>query len=251
MMILAYIFIQNLIIMVEADSTTFSEKDLHQHQIWNNLVKQFITDDGFVDYQGFKSKEHLLNHYLEIISTYAPTADWTRQEKIAYWINAYNAFTVKLMINHYGVQSIKDIQVEDYSSPWKIPFFKIGEDAFTLDKIEHEILRKEIQEPYIHFALVCASFSCPHFRNEAYTAQHVKEQLDDQARIFINDPRKNKLDNIPLEVSSLFSWYWDDFANYFTDDFSFITWLNKYSNHPLNFSSSYTFMPYNCSLNGK
>ncbi|MDA9555708.1 DUF547 domain-containing protein [Pelobium sp.] len=232
--------------MFTPDITNF-----HHHLIWDNLVRRYVSDNGFVDYQGFKSEEAILDQYLDLLTENPPQTNWTDEQKIAFWINAYNAFTVKLILKNYGVQSIKDIKTETQTSPWKIPFFKIGLEEFTLDKIEHEILRKQFQEPRIHFSIVCASFSCPKFRNEAFIADKLEEQLEDQTSDFINDPDKNSLNETPIGVSSLFQWYWDDFSNQFTDTQSLIYWMNKYSKTVLNSTAEIVYLPYNCALNGR
>lgn len=224
-------------------------ESLHQHAIWDDLVKLFVSKNGFVDYKGFKNNELKLDEYLALLSFQTPLATWTSEQKLAYWMNAYNAFTVKLILKNYGVASIKEIQSD--TSPWKIPFFKIGSEEFTLDKIEHEILRKQFQEPRIHFSIVCASFSCPKFRNEAFIADKLEEQLEDQTSDFINDPDKNSLNDTPIGVSSLFQWYWDDFSNEFNDTRTLIKWMNRYAATPLDSSTAITYLPYNCALNGK
>ena len=225
--------------------------NIHQHQNWDALVHQFVDDRGFVDYKGFKNNESQLDHYLDSLTNTAPQKNWTNHQKIAYWINAYNAFTVKLIMNNYGKGNIKEIGVLHQQSPFKIPFFKIGANEFTLDKLEHEILRKEFDEPRIHFCLVCASFSCPKFRNEAFIADKLEEQLEGQTSDFINDPDKNSLDQNPIGVSSLFQWYWDDFSAYFTDKNSLLNWINKYSKTPTNVNNEMEYLPYNCALNGR
>ncbi len=225
-------------------------KNLHQHITWNSLVQSFVSDTGFVDYKGFKNQEAELDSYLNLLSANPPEKSWTNAQKIAFWINAYNAFTVKLILKNYGVDSIKDIKTDAQTSPWKIPFFEIGEEDFTLDKIEHEILRKEFHEPRIHFSIVCASFSCPKFRNQAFIADKLEEQLEDQTSDFINDPDKNSLDQNPIGVSSLFQWYWDDFSNQFHDVPSLLKWMNRYSKTSLNIHSEIEYLPYNCVLNG-
>jgi hypothetical protein len=225
--------------------------DIHQHQNWDVLVHQFVDDKGFVDYNGFKNNESQLDDYLDSLTNTTPQKNWTNHQKIAYWINAYNAFTVKLIMNNYGKANMKEIGVAHQQSPFKIPFFKIGADEFTLDKLEHEILRKEFNEPRIHFCLVCASFSCPKFRNEAFIADKLEEQLEDQTSDFINDPDKNSLDQNPIGVSSLFQWYWDDFYEYFNDKKSLLNWINKYSKTPTSVNDEIEYLPYNCALNGK
>jgi hypothetical protein len=227
-----------------------SNSNIHQHFIWDKLVHNFVSDIGFVDYKGFKTNEAKLDDYLDSLSSNPPLQQWTNNQKIAFWINAYNAFTVKLILKNFGLDSIKEIKSDTQPSPWKIPFFKIGAEDFTLDKIEQEILRKEFQEPRIHFSIVCASFSCPKFRNEAFIADKLEEQLEDQTSDFINDPDKNSLNQIPIGVSSLFEWYWADFPNQFHDVPSLLNWMNHYSKTPLSIESGIEYLPYNCALNG-
>jgi len=224
---------------------------IHHHQKWNILVHQFVDDKGFVDYKGFKNNEAELDEYLDLVTQNPPQSKWTNHQKIAYWINAYNAFTVKLIMNNYGLGDIKAIGLAHQQSPFKISFFKIGEQDFTLDRLEHEILRKEFNEPRIHFCLVCASFSCPKFRNEAFVADKLEEQLEDQTSDFINDPDKNLLNQSPIGVSSLFQWYWDDFSANFTDTPSLLNWISKHSKTPINLIDEIEYLPYNCALNGK
>ncbi|OAQ38305.1 hypothetical protein A5893_16075 [Pedobacter psychrophilus] len=227
-----------------------NSESFHQHQIWNVLVQKYVDAHGFVNYKSFKNNETELDEYLDLITQNPPKSSWSTSKKLAYWINAYNAFTVKLIMNNYGVGDIKAIGAAHQQSPFKISFFKIGEEDFTLDRLEHEILRKEFNEPRIHFCLVCASFSCPKFRNEAFIADKLEEQLDDQTSDFINDPDKNSLNHNPIGISSLFQWYWSDFSAYFTDTKSLLNWINKYSKTPINVNDEIEYLPYNCALNG-
>ena len=116
---------------------------------------------------------------------------------MAYWINAYNAYTIRLILNHYPVKSIKDIgssiQIPFVTTPWADKFFSIGGEKMSLDNIEHGTLRKKYDDPRIHFALVCAAMSCPRLRNEAYAAARLDAQLDDQGRDFLGNPAKTSL----------------------------------------------------------
>ncbi|MEO7530061.1 MAG: DUF547 domain-containing protein [Sediminibacterium sp.] len=221
------------------------------HLIWNSLLHENVSANGFVDYAGFKMAGKELDRYLEFLSSHPPRLTDELHEQIAYWINAYNAFTIKLIISNYGVTSIKDIVQDEHTSPWKIPFFRIGNEIFSLDRIEHEILRKRFSEPRIHFVLVCASYSCPRLRNEAYTAAQLEKQLEDQTSDFINDSSKNALHCEPVGVSSIFKWYAEDFKPLFADNRSMLQWMNKYANHQVNENASIEYLPYNCQLNGK
>ena len=156
------------------------------HTQWDNLLKKHVSQEGNVNYKGFIADKTLLEEYLGLLSTNPPNKTWTKEEQLAYWINAYNAFTVKLIVDHYPVRSIKDIKkgVVFINSVWDMEFFTIGGKKMNLNDIEHGIIRKEFKEPRIHFAVNCASLSCPPLRNEAFTASQLDEQLSDQTKFF-------------------------------------------------------------------
>jgi len=133
-----------------------------------------------------------------------------KKEKLAFYINAYNFYTIQLMLNHWKVDSIKDIG-SLFKSVWKQKVGKINGQQVTLNYLEHEILRK-MKEPRIHFAIVCASVSCPDIRNEAYRAEKLEQQLADQTKKFLNNQHKGAIlsGNI-LKISKIFDWFEDDF----------------------------------------
>jgi len=164
------------------------------HQLWDSLLKKHVRPDGFVDYPGFVQDSAELNRYLTLLaSTHPDEHTWSREEQMVYWINAYNAFTVKMIVNAYPVSSIKDIRrgIPFVNSVWDIKFIHLGGETYDLDNIEHGILRKKFDDARIHAAINCTSFSCPRLRAEAYTAEKLEDQLDDAMRTFINDPLRN------------------------------------------------------------
>ncbi len=220
------------------------------HDAWNALLQAHVSNDGKVDYKGFIKDSVLLNQYLDTLSNHPPDKNsWSREEQQAYWVNAYNAFTVKLIVDHYPVESITDLHPKPYvplvHTVWHIKFFKIGGVDFNLDQIEHSILRKQFDEPRIHFAIVCASFSCPPLRNEAFTAPDINRQLDDQARVFINDPVRNTISEDAIDISEIFNWFNGDF----TKNNSLIDFLNQYSSVKIKSSAKVNYKDYNWSLN--
>jgi hypothetical protein len=139
----------------------------------------------------------------------------SREERVAFWINTYNAFTVKLILDHYPVTSIRSIGLLPLSAfrTKFIPIPGLGKGDLSLDHIENDILRKELGEPRIHFAIVCASKSCPKLRSEAYRADAVQLQLEQAARDFIQDSSKNRYDATErtFYASSIFKWFRGDF----------------------------------------
>lgn len=198
---------------VNLDTINNAESPTMKHDDWTALLKQHVTESGQVNYKGFIQDSVLFQKYLADLTSHPTGNNWSEKDKLAYWINAYNAFTVKLILDNYPLKSIKDISdgLPMINSPWDIKFFKIGNTDFDLNTIEHEILRKEFKEPRIHFAINCASVSCPKLRNEAFTAEQLDAQLDDQAKQFINNPIKNNITDSNVQLSKIFDWFKSDF----------------------------------------
>lgn len=220
------------------------------HAIFSQLLSKYVDHDGNVNYKGFQKDSLVLQKYLDLLTSNPPDeANWPKEEQLAYWINLYNAFTIKLVIDHYPLESIKDIgafiQIPFINSPWDIKFIKIGGDRYDLNNIEHDILRKKFDEPRIHFAINCASFSCPKLRSEAFTADQLDSQLEDQALGFINDPERNKISPNKAEVSKIFDWFKSDF----TKNGNLRAFLNKYAQEKLAQNAKISFMDYDWSLN--
>lgn len=190
----------------------------HQHKEWNLILNQSVTWTGSistVNYKELKSNpKAALDHYLKSLTEVQSTEfdQWTRNQQLAFLINAYNAWTIKLIVDHYPVKSIKDTG-GIFSSPWKNKFFKLFGNETSLDWIEHEKIRPQYNEPRIHFSLVCASKGCPGLRAEAFTADKLNEQLEDSTSRFLNDTSRNRYESTAMEfqLSSIFKWYKDDF----------------------------------------
>lgn len=220
------------------------------HSGWSTLLKKNVSEKGRVNYKGFIADSVALNDYLRLLSTNAPQDSWTQNEKMAFWINAYNAFTVKLVTVYYPVKSIKDIgskvQIPFVNTPWDIKFIKIGDAVLDLNKIEHEQLRKTYGDPRVHFALVCASKSCPILLNTAYTAEKLDEQLDQQARVFLSDKTRNDVSENKPKLSKLFDWYAMDFK---TKDRSVIDFINIYAPVQISPDAKLTYFVYDWNLN--
>ncbi len=209
---------------------------------FDELLKKYVSAKGNVNYKGFKSESAKLDEFCKSLEANPPKDSWTSAQKKAYWINAYNAFTIKLIVKHYPVESIKKVVTK--GQPWKIKFFKIGEYAEDLDAIEHKILRK-MGDPRIHVGIVCASYSCPRLMNKAFTADNIDIDLNELAKGFVNDPTRNKITADKLELSEIFNWFKGDF----TKSGSLIDWLNKYSNVKISSGASISHLKYNWSLN--
>jgi hypothetical protein len=181
---------------------------LFDHSPWHRIVRTHVDVTGRVAYKSIADAEiTLLRAYLESIAGARPEA-WPRDDQIAFWLNAYNAGIVSAVLEGQDAESV--ITRARLFKSWK---FRVAGSDRTPDDIENQILRKQFQEPRIHFALVCASVGCPPLRRSAYTADSLTLQLDDQARRFINDPQHNVIDPASrrFELSSIFDWFRADF----------------------------------------
>ncbi len=209
------------------------------HSTWNLLLKKYVSDQGKVDYLGFKKDLTELNAYLEWLSNSIPLETWSKDQKMAFWINAYNALTIQLIVDRYPISSIKDI-----FNPWNIKVITIANKSLSLNNIEHDILRK-MGDPRIHFGIVCASISCPKLQNEAFSTQNINRLLNKASKEFLADTTKNNITTNSVELSKIFKW----FAKDFKQEGSLIDFLNRYSDITIASDSKISFKDYNWGLN--
>ena len=168
----------------------------HQHTAWTNILQRHVQNDvaiSHVDYPALRDDGARLDRYLEGLSRVSREEYdvWTAQQQLAFLINAYNAFTTKLIVDNYPMDSIKDLGGW-FSSPWKRRFFHLLGEERHLDDIEHGMIRKDFDEPRVHFAVNCAAGGCPPLRAEAYVATRLDAQLEDNTRVFLRDSRRNR-----------------------------------------------------------
>ncbi len=220
------------------------------HEDWDSLLKMHITEEGLVNYQGFQSNKKKLDSYLQKLSTHHPNdKNWTKEEQLTYWMNAYNAFTVQLILDNYPLESIKDVvsgpSIAFVSSPWDIKFIEIEGATYDLNNVEHNFLRKRFEEPHIHFGINCASISCPNLSPFAFEADKVYEQLDELAKEFINNPQKNKITADKIQISKIFKWFGSDF----TKNGTLVEFLNRYSDTSINVGAEVENLDYDWNLN--
>ncbi|PJZ44306.1 DUF547 domain-containing protein [Leptospira brenneri] len=226
----------------------------HKHSVWDSLVKKHVKN-GLVSYKGIKSEEVSLSQYLESLSKVSETQfqGFTEKEKIGFFINAYNAFTVKLILDHYPIESITDIGTP-FSKinlargiPWKKDFFSLLGKSRNLDWIEHEKLRKDFNEPRIHFAIVCASIGCPNLVSEAYTPNALEKQLQQAKLGFLKNPKKNSYDKVTntLYLSKIFNWFQTDF----TKKTTLIQYLQEGFDETIKPDAKIVYNEYNWDLN--
>jgi hypothetical protein len=197
----------------------------HTHAAWDALLKKHVkvVDGGKasqVRYADFAKDRAALRAYLAEVSKVTPAefAAWPRPERMAFLVNAYNAYTVELILTKYpDLKSIRDLGNVVFNSPWKQKFFNLFGEPYWLDRIEHETLRKPglYDEPRVHYAVNCASIGCPALREEAFVAPRLEAQLEEQARRFLSDRSRNRFNAATgkLEVSEIFKWFKEDWTS--------------------------------------
>ena len=179
------------------------------HSIYSELLMKYVKN-GRVDYAGFKSEETKLDNYLKILEK-VDSKGLSEDEQFAFYANAYNAWTIKLILSGYPeVKSIKDFG-SIFKSPWKKEIVRIDGDVITLDNVEHDILRPRFKDPRVHFAINCAAISCPPLRPEPFQGDILSTQLDDSTRSFLNDPTNYEFEGNNFYVSRIFKWFGEDF----------------------------------------
>ena len=225
---------------------------------WNALLQRYVDNQGRVDYYNWKKEQpETIHHWLKNLEKDAHLANLNYDEKLALWINLYNAFTISTIIESYP---IKSIQPKIFGIPNWIAFFSFffnpaysfAGKQYSLNQIEHNILRREFQEPRIHFALVCASIGCPLLRNNAYEPAKVQQQLNQDASRFINNPDKVRYDSPTriLYCSKIFNWYRKDFLQVAPSIPEYILSYLK-TDIPINASTPIIYLPYDWNLNQK
>lgn len=219
-----------------AEKTASAQPD---HTIWNDLLQQYVSNSGQVNYKAWKGNRGQLDTYLKDLAAHPPQSDWSRNEKMAYWINAYNAFTIDLILKNYPLPAITKL---DGGKTWDVRRIELGNKMYSLNNIENDILRPKFQDARIHFAVNCAAKSCPPLLNRAFMPNTLNSQLEAQTKKFINNNQYNSIATDAVTVSKIFDWYGSDFGN-------LVEYLNKYSNTTISSDAAIKFAEYNWALN--
>lgn len=214
------------------------ESSNFDHEIFNSLLKQHVTlvrdsKASTVNYEGFQRDEKTLKQYLDKLSKVEKESfdSWSKNERLAFLINAYNAWTVQLIVDNLGeIDSIRDIGGL-FGSPWKKDFIPLFGDKVSLDHIEHTLIRGpgNFDEPLIHFAVNCASIGCPPLRNEAFVSDKLYDQMEEQTLNFLRDETRNYIKGKAIYVSPILKWYRKDFEQGFGGVDSLSQFLASYS----------------------
>lgn len=194
-----------------------------KHDAYGVVLKKYVDDKGMVDYKKLKKGREGLDGYIKALGGVKAVdyEKWNDEVKIAFWVNAYNAITLQVVIDHYPISKSFWANLRGYavgirhiSGAWDSKVHLVMGKKMSLEQIEHEVLRKEFDEPRIHMALVCAAMSCPKLRNEPYVGGRLDEQLKDQTEVFLQHKNKFKINREDKKVylSRIFDWFGDDFV---------------------------------------
>ena len=209
------------------------------HTGLDTLLQKYVSETGKVNYKGLKTDKEALYAYCQLLSANPVQDNWTSHEKMAYWINAYNAFTLRLIVDNYPTKSILQL---DGGKTWDVKRIPIGDRKYSLNQIENEILRPQFKDARIHFAINCAAKSCPPLWNHAYTAEALYNALEARTKAFITNSQYNDITPTRAQVSKIFEWYAADFGD-------LKSYLNIFLKTPLKKNAPVTFMEYNWGLN--
>ncbi len=197
---------------VEADSREQQPDNYppFSHDQFNMVLPEHV-DKGNVDYAKLKANPQKLETYLDMVSVANPT-EMNYNTQLAFWINTYNALVIKGVIDHYPTKSVR--KVKWFGGFFSRLKFQVAGNTYTLNQIEHDIIRKEFVDPRVHFALVCASKSCPPIENTVYLPETIEEQLDAVTLKFVTNPEKVRIDRDKriVYLSKIFKWYEKDFT---------------------------------------
>ncbi len=220
------------------------EKTTVSHEVFDELLRTYVSSSGGVDYDGFRKNKSKLGGYLDMLKKNAPQSSWSKEKEMAYWINMYNAFTIYSILEKYPVSSIMDIEG---GKIWDNKKIVVGGKSLTLNMIEKEKLLKRFKEPRVHFAVNCAAASCPPLLNKAWTEDNIKRYFSKRAKAFINNSKYNTLSEKTVEVSQIFNWYAGDFGG--SD--KVLSYIKKYADTEISSSAKVKFREYNWKLNKK
>ena len=229
---------KTIILLLFISASSFAQN--FDYKSYNKFLSTYVSEKGNVNYDKIKTNKSELDAIIKQFEKTQPNEKWSRDEKLAYYINAYNIYTLKIVTDNYPLKSIKNIP-----NVWDKKFILLNKDKISLGDIEHKILRK-MNEPRIHFAINCASFSCPNLLNEAYMPKTLDNQLEEAAKSFVNDKTKNNITASEIKISEIFNWFGGDFK---TKNTSVVDFINIYSIIKIDKKARVKYLNYNWSLN--
>ena len=212
---------------------------LPNHDPFNALLQQYVDATGKVNYKGLVANITQLEEYISNLTSMGIQAHYSRNDKLAFWINLYNAVTLKLVCDNYPISSITEI---NEGKPWDINLVEVQGKKYSLNEIENSIIRPEFKEARIHFVLNCAAKSCPKLLNKAIYPSSMEEDMVKASEDFLSNKDKNQIFSSAARISKIFEWYKDDFED-------LISFLNKYGPAQIDAKTEIVFNEYDWSLN--
>jgi Protein of unknown function, DUF547 len=224
-------------------SLLFTLKSIAQptYADWNTFLKKYVSTTGEVNYKSIKANRSELDKITKEFSNTKVLDSWPKDEQLAFWINAYNAFTVSLLVDNYPLKSIQDL---DGGKTWDVKRITIDGKKYSLNNIENDIIRPKYKDARIHFAVNCGATSCPPLLNAAFIGKTLNSQLEAVTKTFINNNRFQTLSPSSAKISKIFEWYAKDFGD-------LVTFINKYSTVQVKKDAKVIYNNYDWSLNGK
>ena len=208
-----------------------------REQLFSDFLQRFVTSEGKVKYKEMKKSEQELEKILSFFTDFPILETDERNKQIAFWINVYNGFTLLLVLQNYPLRSLRELEE---GKIWQKKWIPIGEKIYSLDDIEHHILRQQFSDPRLHFALNCASEGCPLLLNRAFMAESLEEDLTEKTKEFI---QKQAIISNEVQLSKIFEWYKKDFG------YDLLGFLNQYTEKPISSTTNYRFVNYDWELN--
>ena len=242
-----------MLLVSPATSAAESQESFdHEHFLFTEVLGEHVFD-GLVNYRTLKANPTSLNEYLHELAEIDSDAyqNWTRDQKLALWINAYNAFTLKAILNHYPIEhswladplgNYPDSSIRQIKGVWDDQTWSIMGKSYTLNHMEHVIIRRELVDPRIHYVLVCASKDCPYLENQAFGAADLNERLNKASRDYIYDSRRVRIDNVNkiVHLPQIFKWFAEDFEPgtkykslfkaHTSEEAGILSWVYQFSN---------------------
>jgi hypothetical protein len=221
------------VFLVVAPAAPLCAADMIDYRSYGEILKKYVDENGMIDYKSLKANRGALDAFVKSLAQ-VPTAEfrkWSNDEQIAFWINAYNALTLQVIIDHYPIQAggfisslrFPDNSIRQIGGVWDKITWTVAGMTVALGDIEHKRLREQHDKPGIHMALVCASMSCPQLRREPYTGYKIDQQLDAQAKRFLRKPDRFRIarENRLVLLSPIFKWYDQDYVSRHAPDSGF------------------------------
>ncbi len=227
-----------LFIFISGKTAVVAQPD---YKSWDTFLKKYVSASGDVDYKSIKANKKELEAITKAFSATSVLTSWSKNDQLAFWINAYNVFTIDLIVNHYPIKSIQNL---DGGKPWDVKRIAIGGKKYSLNNIENDIIRPQFKDARIHFAVNCAAKSCPPILNGAFFSKSLDEQLDAVTKKFVNNTKYQNITSGKMTLSKIFDWYKVDFGD-------IAAFINKYSTIKVNNNTAIVYKEYDWSLNEK